>query len=128
MLKVKFNLDLLIKTNWQLLNEIKRELSGKTNIAVERKVAEKVQGSLKGFGPKQSRNLLQHLGLTVYEIPIDSRVVKRLNEFGFPAPLSASALQDNGYYNFVSDGIQQLCKRAKIKPCLLDAVLFSSSD
>ena len=29
---------------------------------------------LAGFGPKQARNLLQGLGLTRYEIPIDSRI------------------------------------------------------
>jgi hypothetical protein len=38
----------------------------------ERKCAEMINDTLLGFGPKQSRNLLQRLGLTKYEIPIDS--------------------------------------------------------
>src|SRR6056297_2927754 len=49
----------------------------------EREVARVLQKLLHGFGPKQSRNLLQSLGLTRYEIPIDSRITKWLNDFGF---------------------------------------------
>jgi hypothetical protein len=36
-------------------------------------VAGYIQETFEGFGPKQSRNLLQALGLTRYEIPIDIR-------------------------------------------------------
>ena len=59
----------------------------------ERKVARYIAKTFMGFGPKQSRNLLQMLGLTRYEIPIDSRLAKWLNEFGFPAELNASVLR-----------------------------------
>jgi len=48
------------------------------------------------------------------EIPIDSRLIKWLNEFGFPVRLSASALSDPNYYRFVSQGIQQLCTAADV--------------
>jgi hypothetical protein len=34
----------------------------------------------KGVGPTQARNLLQSLGLTWYEIPLDSRVVRWLRD------------------------------------------------
>lgn len=81
-----------------------------------------------GFGPKQSRNLLQGLGLTKYEIPIDSRITKWFNEFGFPVKLSASALSDLNYYKFVSKGLRELCDACNIYPCLLDAAIFSSFD
>src|SRR3712207_8726784 len=39
-----------------------------------------IDDSLKGFGPKQSRNLLQGLGLTRYEIPIDIRITRWFND------------------------------------------------
>ena len=34
----------------------------------------------KGIGPTRARNLLQSLGLTRYEIPLDSRVVRWLRD------------------------------------------------
>jgi thermostable 8-oxoguanine DNA glycosylase len=83
---------------------------------------------LKGFGPKQSRSLLQELGLTRYEIPIDVRITKWLNDFGFPVTLSGDASSDRNYYRFVSEGIRELCKACRIYPCLLDAAIFSSYD
>lgn len=103
-------------------------LHGDHDAATERTVAHFMDEHLKGFGPKQSRNILQSLGLTRYEIPIDSRITKWLNDFGFPVTLSASALQDANYYDFVSDGIQELCRLSKVYPCVLDAAIFSSFD
>ena len=87
-----------------------------------------VDERLIGFGPKQARNLLQALGLTRYEIPLDSRITKWLNEFGFPMTLSSSALGDSGYYELVLDGIQELCRHSDGYPCVLDAVIFTSFD
>jgi N-glycosylase/DNA lyase len=81
-----------------------------------------------GFGPKQSRNLLQGLGLSRFEVPIDSRITKWLNEFGFPIKLSANGLADPNYFQFVSEGFQQLSESCGIVPCLLDAAIFSSYD
>jgi hypothetical protein len=81
-----------------------------------------------GIGPKQSRNLLQMAGLSRYEVPIDSRVVRWLNAFGFPVCISAAPLSDPSYYAFVSKGIQELCRNAKIVPCVLDAAVFASVD
>jgi thermostable 8-oxoguanine DNA glycosylase len=95
---------------------------------VEREAAEFISRNFKGFGPKQSRNLLQDLGLTKYEIPLDSRITKWLNDFGFPIKLSATALYDQNYYNFVSEGFQELCAMSDIYPCVLDAAIFSSYD
>jgi hypothetical protein len=87
-----------------------------------------MEDKFKGFGPKQSRNLLQGLGLSRFEIPIDSRITKWLNAIGFPLKLTANALQDRNYYNFVSDGFQKLCEACEIMPCVLDAAIFSSFD
>jgi len=72
---------------------------------------------------------LQALGLTRYEIPIDSRISKWLrNDFGFPLSVGASALSDHVYYCFVNDIIRELCKKAGIYPCVLNAVLFARVD
>jgi hypothetical protein len=94
----------------------------------ESEVAEYLDDRFKGLGPKQSRNLLQGLGLTRYEIPIDSRITKWLNKFGFPFHLSASALTDRHYYRVVSDGIQHVCEAAGVMPCIFDAAVFASYD
>ncbi|MEQ8398469.1 hypothetical protein [Thalassobaculum sp.] len=95
---------------------------------VERNVARYLQDKLSGFGPKQARNLLQALGLTRYEIPIDSRITKWFSEFGFPMKLSSAPLSDPGYYEFVLDGIQALCEAAELMPCVVDAAIFASYD
>ena len=94
----------------------------------ELEVAEYLDELLAGIGPKQSRNLLQGIGFTRYEIPIDSRLIKWLNQFGFPVHLSATALADRHYYNFVSTGIQRMCDQAGVFPCVLDAAIFASFD
>jgi N-glycosylase/DNA lyase len=95
---------------------------------IEREVADYVDQQYKGFGPKQARNVLQELGLTRYEIPIDSRVTRWLNGFGFPIRLNASALGDRDFYVFVLDGIQTLCERAGVFPCILDMAVFVSQE
>ena len=105
-----------------------RTLNEAATPEMEREVANFIDERLVGFGPKQSRNLLQSLGLTRYEIPIDSRITKWLTEFGFPVKLSAGALADQGYYEFVMDAVQQLCREADEYPCVLDAAIFSSFD
>jgi len=79
-------------------------------------------------GPKQSRNMLQRLGLSRFEIPIDSRIAKWLNAFGVPVHLNAWPLPDGDYYNFVSQGFQSLCEACEIFLCVLDASMFPSFD
>ena len=95
---------------------------------LERKVANYVQVLLRGFGPKQSRNLLQALGLTLYEIPIDTRVVNRLTSLGYPDKLSTISLSNQNKYEDALDGIQALCETINVIPCVLDAALFASYD
>lgn len=96
---------------------------------VERKVATWVAENFAGLGPKQSRNFLQSLGLTRYEIPIDSRIVKWLrHDFEFPLAIGAAALSDPDYYGFVNDVFRDLCREAGTYPCVLDSILFSRVD
>jgi len=122
------NISYLQKTKWHLIEILKTKLVDGSTKDTEREVADYIDKTFSGFGPKQSRNFLQALGLTKYEIPVDSRITAWLNEFGFPVTLSSKALQDIGYYHFVSGGIQQLCEQAGIYPCVLDAAIFSSFD
>lgn len=95
----------------------------------ERSCAASVAHALNGFGPKQSRNLLQWLGVTRHEIPLDSRIVNWLRDLGEGdrLPLLASiALAKEEYYCCVMDAIQQLCKKAGVLPCIFDASVFAS--
>ena len=113
---------------WDEINPRLARLSTRVSADLEREAANFLADKLAGIGPKQSRNLLQGLGLTRYEIPLDSRLAKWLNEFGFPVKLNATALADRHYYQFVSDGVQALCEAANVSPCLFDAAVFASFD
>ncbi len=95
--------------------------------AIER-CAAKTATAMKGFGPKQSRNLWQALGLSRYEIPVDARVTRWLNGNVLDLKLSAGSLGDWRYYEFVLDGLQQLCAKAEVLPCVFDAAAFSLGD
>lgn len=125
---IEENFYLLEHEMWTPTLEVINEILINGTAHAERKAADFIADKFKGFGPKQSRNLLQWLGLTVYEIPIDSRVTKWLNNFGFPIKISAKALQDRNYYNLVSEGVQQLCAESDVPPCMLDAAIFSNVD
>lgn len=81
-----------------------------------------------GFGPKQSRNFWQALGLTRYEFVIDSRITDWLKKTKFPVPLSSAALGDEAYYVFISVILRELCIKAEVLPCVLDAAVFASYD
>ena len=94
--------------------------------SAERVAAHFVDRRFVGFGAKQARNLLQLLGLTKYEIPIDSRVVKWLKIQGLPVELDE--LTQWVSYDSVSDNLQRLCKDAGVYPCILNAAIFASFD
>jgi hypothetical protein len=113
---------------WPQLIAVADHLNTSDDRAAEREAAHFLDGSLKGIGPKQSRNLLQWLGVTKYEIPIDSRVTKWLNNRLLAFRLSATVLADSDSYDMVSDGIQALCQRATVYPCIFDAAVFASYD
>jgi len=126
--EITTNINSLEKNLWDEIFQIINKLQSIESVQKERDAADFINNNFKGFGPKQSRNLLQSLGITKFEIPIDSRITKWLNNFNFPVKLSADALTDPNYYNFVSDGFQILCKKCKILPCVLDAAIFVSFD
>ena len=113
---------------WPTVLEKLNALRTTTDRGAERIAADFLSDSMKGLGPKQARNLLQALGLTRYEIPIDSRVAKWLNDTGFPVPVGTKALSDRKYYCFVLDGVHRLCDAANEFPCVLDGAVFASFD
>ena len=122
------NLNALESGLWSdVLNYIE-QLRAPTTKDIERSVADFLQEKIVGLGPKQARNLLQALGLTRYEVPLDSRVAKWLRAIGFPVPVTAAALADRDYYCFVLDGFQRLCSAAKEFPCVVDGAVFASFD
>jgi thermostable 8-oxoguanine DNA glycosylase len=126
--EVAANMAFLERDRWKdalgLLDAVRLNPTPET----ERRAADYLADNLKGIGPKQSRNLLQGIGVSKWETPIDSRITKWLNRNGFPLRLSANALANRDYYNLVSEGFQRLCAASKIAPCVMDAAIFSSYD
>lgn len=101
------------------------ELSDKI---IERKVSYLIMEKFCGIGTTQSRNYLQLLGLTRYEIPISSRFLGWLKEFGIPIEIKPKALSYPSTYDSVLDEIQELCVKLNILPCVLDACVFTRND
>jgi len=95
---------------------------------IERKACEELRSYLQGIGTKQARNYLQLLGLTRYEVPIDSRFLSWFNELGIPITLNPKALSYAPTYNAVLDKIQELCVKADVLPCILDACVYGRKD
>jgi hypothetical protein len=122
------NLEWMEEQRWPQVDQLLRSLLNADDATAERAAARWIAHQFRGFGPKQSRNLLQMLGLTRYEIPLDSRVAKRLNQFGFPIRISGGALAGEDVYEFMLNGVQELCRRCDIFPCVFDAAMFASFD
>jgi hypothetical protein len=122
-----WNFARLEEDSWPTVLENCNSLLLPSEPSVERGVADFLASGLRGIGPKQSRNILQELGLTRFEIPIDSRVTRWLNDCKvIPFTVTAGALSDRDYYHFILDAIQRLCSECGIYPCVLDASIFSS--
>jgi hypothetical protein len=113
---------------WEPILNFANQVNLADNPSLEREASHFLANHLDGIGPKQSRNLLQAIGVSKYEIPIDSRITKWLNKNLLKFHLSANMLSDASYYDMVSDGVQLLCKQAEIYPCMLDAAIFTSFD
>ena len=133
--QMKLNYDLLSSSEWPTVDEFGNHLEGQRkstpvpdHYALERKAALYIQNTFSGFGPKQSRNFWQSLGLTRYEFVLDSRVLKWLRSIDFPLPLSSMALGEEKYYCFISDILRNWCIQTGVLPCILDAAIFSSYD
>ena len=120
------NLDWLEAGGWAEVMAQLGSLEDSPGKERERASAHLLQHWFVGLGPKQSRNVLQVLGLTQHAIPLDSRLIRWMNSYGFP--LSTKALADPAAYELVEDGFQALCVRIGVLPCLMDAAIFASYD
>lgn len=126
--QLRENLDRLEGGLWIQVLELVNEVNQADDAGGERRAAHFLDEKLLGLGPKQSRNLLQWLGTSRYEIPIDSRVIKWLSVRLLSFAVSPGLLSDGRFYDLVSDGIQAVCKGAGVYPCVFDAAVFSSFD
>ncbi len=120
-------INLLESGEWNILIEKLESLNKDHTKQEEIQVVQYLHSGLyPGLGLKQSRNFIQWLGLSVFEIPIDSRELKVLKKCKFNFVPGASALQDEVTYLFLESGIQKACELLDIKPCILDACFFAS--
>jgi len=132
--QAQVNFDRLESGEWRnaeltfraLLEQRKRSPASADKEA-ERGAARWVADTFAGFGPKQARNLWQWLGLTRYEIPLDSRVSDWINK-NLSVNVKASRLPDSRYYEAVLDYVQELCEGAGVLPCMFDAAAFRYDD
>jgi hypothetical protein len=90
---------------------------------LERTVSRLLAEHLEGIGPKQSRNLLQSIGLTRYEIPLDSRVVGWLRE-NLGWQIYMQELSNDDSYEDLLDRVQASCEAAGVLPTVFDAAAF----
>lgn len=93
----------------------------------ERQAARAADQQFAGIGPKQSRNLWQWLGLTRYEIPLDSRVCSWINN-NLSFHIDSAKLIDLTYYEQMLDRVQAVCAEAGVLPCLFDAAAFNDEN
>jgi len=137
----KKNLDRLDSGNWgelwdglDELIQLRKQNPLHSDYAAERAVATYLSDEFAGqglhrVGSKQSRNLLQILGLTRYEIPLDSRITKWLNmNLNLPYHITGGGLGNTEFYHFTMDLVQDACMTAEVVPCVFDAAVFSSYD
>ena len=133
--QMKENLHILKSGGWDRIGkfllqlwEQRKQAPQPDHFRLEREAAQFISHTFGGFGPKQSRNFWQALGLFRYEFVLDSRVNKWLKQADFPIPLTPNSLGDEEFYCFLSDILRDLCIQAAVLPCVLDAAIFSSFD
>jgi thermostable 8-oxoguanine DNA glycosylase len=125
------NIDVLNSEWSRIIEFINKILSSKDKERqlLERNLCNHLMNNFIGIGPKQSRNVLQAMGVTNFEIPIDSRFIKWLKtNIKFSIPINSTVLSSEEYYNFILDIISDLCLKEKIMPAILDACIFASFD
>ena len=114
-----------VRRHYSVLAQQRLRSPEREDFRAEREASRFADRNLAGFGPKQSRNLWQLLGLTRYEIPIDRRVRKWINR-NLSMHVEAEQLWKAAPYESVLDFLQIGCfKAGKTLPCVFDAVLFS---
>lgn len=112
---------------WDALEAQLATLERNTTSKKERLVTDYLRsGGFPGLGQKQARNFIQWIGLSKYEVPLDSRVLKRLRELGANFVPTGSAMTDEAVYLFVQGLVQRIANDLHMYPCELDACIFAS--
>jgi thermostable 8-oxoguanine DNA glycosylase len=78
---------------------------------------------LKGIGPKQSRSILQYLGLSHHQVPIDSAVLNQLEISGID--ITDAKLDKERDYQEVQNIIWNISKELNVLPCVFDAIGYT---
>ncbi len=137
--QIETNLAWLRRGGWQTAHDqfmavLRLPVESPSNIRItaERQASRMLMGrsgGLTGFGPKQSRNLWQCLGVTQYEIPLDSRICEWINALPSTYRVNPARLYDSvTYYEDTMSHIQAICAAAQVLPCEFDAAVFASAD
>jgi hypothetical protein len=128
--QAKLNYDWLHRHGWASVEAHFTKLAAQRNrppeprdVKAEREAAYFADEAFAGIGPKQSRNLWQWLGLTRYEIPLDSRISKWIGS-NLSIQIGGIDLNEQRDYDAVLDCIQALCIEARVLPCMFDAAAF----
>lgn len=113
-----------MENQWEELEEMLISLKDGTTLEKERKAALLLQ-KFDGIGPKQSRNILQMLGLSRYVIPIDSRIIETVRTLGgIDIPDIARPLSREPAYRHIEDQLNELAKALDLEPCVLEVSLY----
>ena len=114
------NRNFILKNEIKLLKEIERiEIGNKYS---EREGVDFLKENLVGLGLKQSRNLLQDLGRSQYQVPIDSRVIKQLEKSGIE--IGKINLSSEAHYLKLQETIWAISEKIGVLPCVFDAFAF----
>ena len=115
--------------NWKETEKYLKTLQYDTTLEKERRVAEYLADVYHQIGPKQSRNILQMLGLSRYVVPLDSRMDETINEYGgIRLPEQKKPYSREESYRNIEAQINELCVELDIYPCIFDACVFWSKD
>jgi N-glycosylase/DNA lyase len=114
----------LVSTEEATLRQFSTNAPPSACIRVERQASNWAASALAGFGPKQSLHFWQTLGLTRYEIPLDSWVTGWLNSLPLPFRVPPTTFGERDFYQWILDGVQVVRQRAGVYPTLLNAALF----
>lgn len=128
----------ILQEKWEEIKKYLETIRSSTTLEKEREVADYLRKTFKGnqIGLKQSRNIIQMLGLSQYVIPLDSRVMKVLKaNGGIKEPAQKKPLQSRAGYCAIEDQINDLCAKLNgqcgnfvVKPCNFDICAFISEE
>lgn len=118
-----------LDNNWKETERCLKTLQYDTTLDKERMVAKYLADLYQQIGPKQSRNIIQMLGLSRYVVPLDSRMDETINEYGgIMLPEVQNPYSRENYYMDIEDQINDLCVELGIYPCFFDACVYWSKD